>query len=107
MLMMHLEEDCCWDCPELLLLFFKRPRMEARINARDVSIAPSRFVRRVLEMSSGSAFGKMEETEMPAALTRISMCSFLEGRIKRRKGRVNDKDRIHFLSSIFFFFFLW
>ena len=47
-------------------------RMEARTSAREVSRAPSRFVRRTCEMSDGSVRGRMLELEIPAALTRMS-----------------------------------
>lgn len=49
-----------------------RLRIEARNNAREVSIAPSRFVRRIVEMSSSSDLGRMFDIEIPAALTRMS-----------------------------------
>lgn len=54
------------------LRFRTRLRMEARINARDVSIAPSRLVRRIVEISSSSDLGRMFDIEIPAALTRMS-----------------------------------
>lgn len=49
-----------------------RLRIEARIRAREVSIAPSRFVRRVSEMSSGVSLGRRLEGETPAAFMRMS-----------------------------------
>lgn len=47
-------------------------RMAARRNAREVSSAPSRFVRRICAISAGSVRGRMVEPVMPAALTRMS-----------------------------------
>lgn len=58
-----------------LFLFLKRLRINARIRAREVKIAPSRFARSVCEISSGLVLGRMEEMDMPAALTRMSMDS--------------------------------
>lgn len=52
--------------------FFIRLRIEARMNAREVRRAPSRFVRRIREISVGSDLGRMEEMERPAALMRMS-----------------------------------
>lgn len=52
--------------------FFIRLRIEARMKAREVRRAPSRFVRRIREISVGSDLGRMEEMERPAALTRMS-----------------------------------
>lgn len=49
-----------------------RLRIAARIRAREVSTAPSRFVRRIWEMSASSDLGRILEMEIPAALTRIS-----------------------------------
>lgn len=51
---------------------FNLLRREARRRARDVKIAPSRFVRRVCETSSGDVLGRILELEIPAALIRIS-----------------------------------
>lgn len=53
-------------------LVFMRLRTTARIKAREVRIAPWRFVRMVREMSSGSVLGRRLEGEIPAALTRMS-----------------------------------
>lgn len=55
-----------------------RLRIEARINAREVIIAPSRFVRNVLEISSSSDLGRMLDMEIPAALTRMSTFAWIE-----------------------------
>lgn len=49
-----------------------RLRIAARIKAREVSIAPSRFVRKIWEISATSERGRMLDMEMPAALTRTS-----------------------------------
>lgn len=54
------------------LRFRIRLRIEARINAREVRIAPSRLVRKVVEISSSSDLGRIFDTEIPAALTRMS-----------------------------------
>ena len=51
---------------------FSLLRREARRRARDVKIAPSRFVRRVCEISSGDVLGRIFEWEIPAALIRMS-----------------------------------
>ena len=56
----------------LLVCVWLRLRIEARIRAREVSIAPSRLVRRVSEMSSGEILGRRLEGETPAALMRMS-----------------------------------
>lgn len=69
-LIMHFEGDLV---PTAGSLRFRiRLRMEARINAREVSIAPWRLVRRIVEISSSSDLGRMFDIEIPAALTRIS-----------------------------------
>lgn len=49
-----------------------RARIEARRRARDVRIAPSRFVLRVWDISDSSDLGRMLEVDWPAALTRMS-----------------------------------
>ena len=67
MLMMHFVSEVC---------LLTRLRMEARIKALDVSMAPRRFVSSNLVMFSGSVFGKMDEMDIPAALTRTSTDSF-------------------------------
>lgn len=46
--------------------------MHARSRARDVKMAPSRFVCRVCEMSSGEVLARMLERDIPAALIRMS-----------------------------------
>lgn len=55
-----------------VLDLFIRLRIDARMKARDVSSAPSRFVRRMREISVGSNLGRIEEMERPAALMRMS-----------------------------------
>lgn len=68
--MMHFEVTFWLTLGSFLLR--RRLRIEARINAREVSIAPSRFVRRIVEISSSSDLGKMFDMEIPAALTSTS-----------------------------------
>lgn len=73
---MHLDDDDA-GFPLVLVVvvvvdFFIRLRIEARMNAREVRRAPSRFVRRIREISVGSDLGRMEEMERPAALMRMS-----------------------------------
>lgn len=79
-----------------------RLRIAARSNAREVSIAPSRFVRRVWEISANSDLGRMFEIEMPAALTRMSTLAYKvvrnEGSFWQRKLRLTisfSSSRIH------------
>ena len=70
MLIMHFDGDLV---PAVESFRFRtRLRIEARINAREVSIAPSRLVRRIVEISSSSDLGRMFDIEIPAALTRMS-----------------------------------
>lgn len=85
MLMMHLDtgrgalfELGCSDESLLRLRFFcfRALRSEARRRAREVMIAPSRFVRRVWEMSVGEILGRRLLMEMPAALMRMSTVSW-------------------------------
>lgn len=69
-LIMHFEGGFC---PASVFLRSRiRLLRAARRNAREVSIAPSRLVRRTWEMSSNSSFGRIFETDIPAALTRTS-----------------------------------
>lgn len=56
----------------LLLWLFARVRMQARSRARDVKMAPSRFVCRICEISSGGNLARMLERGIPAELIRMS-----------------------------------
>jgi len=70
--MMHLEEgEVCWE-PALTPRDLRPARTDARRNAREDRIAPSRFVFNVFVMSSGLVRGKIAEIEIPAALTSMS-----------------------------------
>lgn len=69
-LMIHFERG--FASVESLLRVRTRLRIAARIRAREVSTAPSRFVRRIWEMSASSDLGRILEIEIPAALTRTS-----------------------------------
>jgi hypothetical protein len=79
-LIIHFEAGFLGSVRSLRLLRI-RLRMEARRNAREVRIAPSRFVRRILVISESSILGRMLEVDIPAALTRMSMlpCESLVG----------------------------
>lgn len=72
---MHFERTFCPAVESFRLRM--RLRIEARINAREVSIAPSRLVRRIVEISSSSDLGRMFDIEIPAALTKISTFAYL------------------------------
>lgn len=58
--------------------FFRRDRTHARSIAREVRIAPSRFVDSILEMSTVSVLGRILEIDIPAALTRTSTFSWID-----------------------------
>lgn len=70
-LMMHFEEDEVCE-PALTSRDLRPARADARRNAREDRIAPSRFVFNVFVMSSGLVRGKIAEIEIPAALTSMS-----------------------------------
>lgn len=76
-LMMHLERGFS-SVRSSRCLFCRRDRTLARNNARDVRIAPSRFVARIFEISTGSVLGRILEIDIPAALTRTSTFSYIE-----------------------------
>ena len=52
--------------------FLERLRIAARSKAREVRIAPSRFVRRVWVMTCGSVLASIFVVDIPAELIRIS-----------------------------------
>jgi hypothetical protein len=74
MLIMHFEGGLPEPWAGVLGRFLERarPRIEARRRAREVKIAPSRFVDRMREISDRSDLGRMLEVDWPAALTRMS-----------------------------------
>lgn len=67
MFIMHLELVSV-----VVLPFFERLRIAARSRAREVRIVPSRFVRRVRDIASGSVLARIFDVDIPAALTRTS-----------------------------------
>lgn len=71
MLIMHFD-ICSVPARSFLLFSFERARIHALSIARDVYIAPSRFVFSVAEMCSGGVRGSMFEFDIPAAFMRMS-----------------------------------
>lgn len=62
-------------------LFVLLVRIKERIIAREVVIAPSRFVRRVSEISAGAMRGRRLVFVTPAALIRMSTFAFFRYQI--------------------------
>lgn len=87
--MMHFDNRCCWsvsDFDSMSFFCLERTRIHALSIAREVYIAPSRFVFRMFEMCSGDVRGSMFEADIPAAFMRMSTFVYDQISMKQSEG---------------------